>query len=276
MNIAIPFSRYHLLEPIFAPLDIHLALRAALDGSVPAEIWVDDREHPASALVKVNRRCYLAGSAENAGFNASLRGLFAQTLFPNGLSAGEEVFVLHAPVEWESVLGGMLKGHSPLRAEREYYARETALPCQVPPLPGGYELCEVDSTLLAETSLENMADLKEEMRSERPSVEDFLAKSFGVAVRQGNALAGWCLSEYNSAGRCEVGIATLPGHQRQGLATAMTAALVAMARERGLREVGWHCFARNLPSAATARRAGFRLVMQFPIWLVWYDESQRP
>ena len=105
-----------------------------------------------------------------------------------------------------------------------------------------------------------------EMCSERPSVEDFLARSFGVCLvdEEQGTLAGWCLSEYNCGNRCEVGIEVAEAYQRRGMGTLLARALCreAFAR-RGIRQVGWHCLAANAASGATARRAGLRLIKQY-------------
>jgi hypothetical protein len=66
-------------------------------------------------------------------------------------------------------------------------------------LPAGFRLRLVDAALLADEGIQNMAYLTEEMVSERPSIDDFLAKSFGVCLLHEQEIVGWCLSEYNLA-----------------------------------------------------------------------------
>lgn len=93
--------------------------------------------------------------------------------------------------------------------------------------------------------------------------------SFGVCPVTADALVGWCLSEYNTGDRCEVGIATLPPHGGQGLATATGAAFVQQALARGITRIGWHCHAENRPSWATALKIGFTKVADYPAHIVW-------
>jgi RimJ/RimL family protein N-acetyltransferase len=112
-----------------------------------------------------------------------------------------------------------------------------------------------------------------EMSSERQSTEDFIGKSFGVCVLQGDEIVGWCLSEYNSADRCEVGIEVLQPYRRRGLATAMTCALIEHALSEGVSRIGWHCYASNAASRATARRAGFEKVQDYRVYLVRLKEQ---
>ena len=54
--------------------------------------------------------------------------------------------------------------------------------------------------------------------SERPSVADFLARSFGYCLVHENQIIGWCMSEYNNGNRCELGIETAAPFRRRGLA----------------------------------------------------------
>jgi RimJ/RimL family protein N-acetyltransferase len=74
-----------------------------------------------------------------------------------------------------------------------------------------------------------------------------------------NSLAAWCLSEYNYADRCEVGIATVEEYQQRGLGTVVGCAFVEEAIRRGYRQIGWHCWLRNQPSAALAGKIGYSL-----------------
>jgi len=139
-------------------------------------------------------------------------------------------------------------------------------------LPDGFKLHQVNEALIAE-DFEGKEELLEEMCSERESVEAFLAQSFGIVAFKEGALAGWCLSEYNYEKRCEVGIATLPPFQRQGLASAMTFAFLNLAHDQGTTIVLWHCFNSNIPSQKTALSAGFKLVEDEQVLVLYLDRG---
>ena len=124
---------------------------------------------------------------------------------------------------------------------------------------------------MAEDSLQGIEALLEEMQSERASADDFLDRSFGIIAVHGDKLAGWCLSEYNIGDRCEVGIATMRPFQRRGIATALATAFVGQARGHGIVRIGWHAWARNAGSLATAARAGFRHVSSYEALLAYFD-----
>jgi RimJ/RimL family protein N-acetyltransferase len=129
----------------------------------------------------------------------------------------------------------------------------------------------VDAALLAETGLarDGVDELMAEMCSERESVEAFLASSFGVCLDRGEEIVGWCLSEYDQPSRCEVGIEVREPYRRQGLGTLLATALVERAWAKGIEHIGWHCWARNVASGATARSAGFELVRNYSVRLGW-------
>jgi GNAT superfamily N-acetyltransferase len=158
-----------------------------------------------------------------------------------------------------------LSGLQAFWGARYYYERtlDPDQPIAVPGLPTDFALLQVDRVLLSRADLQGMGMLFEEMGSERVSTDDFMAHSFGYALIAGANIAGWCLSEYNLAQRCEVGIATLEPHQRRGLATANGLAFLDLARAQGITRVGWHCWANNRASSATAEKLGYSRVREY-------------
>jgi GNAT superfamily N-acetyltransferase len=246
---------------LFAPMGHQLALGALLGGAVPGEVYADDAARPTVALAWVQQRLFLAGLLEAVDGTDALRDVIANYIGPRVLARGRGHLALYAEGEaWPRQIESGLKRYLPLAAERHYYVCRLPRPARPLRLPEGYSLRPVDRELLEKSGLAHRDALMDEMRSERPSVEEFLAKSFGVCAVRGDALAGWCLSEYDHTGACEVGIETLPEHRGQGLATAMTLEFVARAAAQGLTRVGWHCYARNEASVATALAAGFERV----------------
>ena len=118
--------------------------------------------------------------------------------------------------------------------------------------------------------------LKEEMGSERASLEDFLRNSFGFFLVKGDQeIVAWCMSEYNCAGRCEGGIETQGEYQRRGLATVTASAVIEHAFSTGLSEVGWHCYASNQPSIATALKVGFTKTCEFVEYWAVTDKAMQ-
>ncbi|MBK8050853.1 MAG: GNAT family N-acetyltransferase [Anaerolineales bacterium] len=265
--------RQDVVRELFAATPYHLAIQAALAGAVPAQIFVDAADSPQIAVVWVRHRLYLAGAP--TGHNiAAFAAFFDGDLVARALEAGMAVLKLH-PLQagWLDPLAHAFETRRHFFGVSQYYRR--TVPTDPAPVtwPDTYSNHPVDAMLLATEGLEFVEQLRDEMCSERNSVDEFLANSFGVCTIHQAALAGWCLSEYNYGGACEVGIETLEPHQRRGLATAMTLAFVQTAATRGVHTAGWHCWANNVSSGATARKAGFTWVTDYPAGVVWVEQT---
>lgn len=244
---------------LFGGLEEHLAVEAVLQGVASGRVWVDDEEAPMAGAIWVQHRMFVVGEDIQA-LNEVVRQVAVAARERGDWGIG--VYGA-AGLAWERVLNGV----EWRRMEREYWEIAVGDWQQVgiENRAGGLALRAVDAELLAEAGLGRMNQLREEMCSERVSVEDFLARSFGVCLldEKGKSLAGWCLSEYNYGGRCEVGIEVVEEYRRRGLGTRLAQALCAEAFGRKMERVGWHCLAANEASGATARRAGLRLVRRY-------------
>ena len=266
--------QYPEAKELAGDLEHHLALGALLNGDSSGEVYLDNRAAPRSMFARTMKRSFLAGSSGNQGFNLALRQLFAEQLFPQGIERGEQGFSLfYAPDAWDDVIAGELLEDIYPRDLHHYYRCSRLTGNWRELLPAGYQLAEVDQALVENTDLLHHAELIDEIHSECSSVAKFLARRFGFCILSGEDIVTWCLSEYNSAERCEVGIATHPDHRRQGLAKVASLALVEKALGMGYKGVGWHCFADNQGSIATALSAGFELQDKYPAYWISYDRA---
>jgi RimJ/RimL family protein N-acetyltransferase len=263
--------------PLFAGLDIHLAPLAVLSGAAEGLVWTDDPARPRAALVHTGSRYYLAGDPLSPDFNAGLRRLFADTLYPQALADGKEAFVLYYGPGWEGpVTAEILAGKDPIQDGRQVYEldgaalQEALHPDWQAQIPDGFTLRRVDAALLEEAHLMNLDEIVEEILSEGTTVEAYLQDRFGFCLVKNHEVAAWCFSEYNWKDRCEIGIATVEEYRRQGLAVAVGRALIEHARSQGIARIGWHCWTSNTPSIATALKLGFRKVQEFPVYFAYY------
>jgi GNAT superfamily N-acetyltransferase len=247
---------YARVAALFAPLRIHLAVASALAGETPADLYVDDPATPQAGVLFISgHRVYLAGTFQNDAFLLALKAQLSER--------GRDC-VLYA--DRDAPLQAILRVIPAKRMMRSYYAVRLTTPLSTPTPPDGYRLRPIDAALVADTEAGGHMDLVAEMCSEAPSVAAFLAGRFGFCLEYERALVSWCLSEYNHAGRCEIGIATQPDFQRRGLATLAAQATMARAQAMGITEIGWHCWQRNIPSGQLAQRLGLQHVTDFPVW----------
>lgn len=260
-------------RPLFAPLTHHLAIESILAGLSPGRVFVDEVRRPKTAVAWFKRRLFLAGDRSRDTVNLALSNLLTDVYYPHMLASGlgNGAFTLMYTPGWERVMDMVLAGKDPLIGQRLCFRLDPTGRAWQAPLPAGFALRPVDAALLADPHIENLDYVTEEMVSERPSVEDFLAKSFGTCVLHGARIVGWCMSEYNAGGRCELGIETADEYQRRGLARAAAFAVIRAAAERGYSEIGWICDADNQPSVATAQNLGFQLWHEDLTYYAFFD-----
>ncbi len=265
-------DQYHTVAPLFEPLQDHLAVPAALAGLIPAAVYADAPGHHGIALLHARHRLYLAGPPGSAPPLQQIHTLFHNTLRPQAQAAGQDMFTLWlAPADWAEPVREALADRRCALGRRHYYTFRALRRDWRSGLPPGFALQPVDAALLSRPSLAGLDDLRAEMCSERPSVDAFLAQSFGVCLTRDDALAGWCLSEYNIPGACEIGIETREPWRRRGLATVMASAFVETALARGVTRIGWDCWANNQASIATALKAGFEKTHDDPVIYGWFN-----
>jgi len=203
---------YPAILPLFQAQDDQLAPLAVLHWKAAGQVYTASPVGApvATILLVAGHRHYLAGKVGDLTFNRALQVWLEHHLLALR-SAGEWglIFYYAQPV-WQAALEQILAGRGAYPAPRLAYERVLASdqPLEQPLLPVGYRLHLVDAELLTEPGLAGLDDLRTELGSERSSVDDFLARSYGYALLHNANVAGWCLSEYNLGERCEVGIAT--------------------------------------------------------------------
>ncbi len=264
-------------EYLLASLDEHLAPLAVIAGIAPGKVYVDAPREPHAIFIHVQQRFYLAGEPERPAFNEGLYRLFEEVIYPYALEQEEVEFALYYATGWEAAIEEViLRDKDPIRDQRHTYTYTADSP-RVEwrgLLQPGYTVHPVDAALLARDDLERIDALREEILSEAPTQELFLRERFGVClVRDDAELIGWALAEYNLGQRCEVGIETAEAYRRQGIATITGGALVEEALKRGITRIGWHCWAGNEGSIATALRLGFEKVEESDIYFGFFERS---
>ncbi|MRR39088.1 GNAT family N-acetyltransferase [bacterium] len=233
-------------------MGIHLSLESILAGATEAKMFVDS-EKLRAALTWKGHRLYLAG--EICGDLAGAITDFVTT---------RKLFVAYPSPETLDSAEKLLTVYGVKRKKRYYYEGDPTAREWIINSLGGYTFERITDVLLGR-NLMHSDWVREELCSERASVEEFLAKSFGFAAIHSGEFACWCTSEYNLGDRCEVGIETAPEYRRRGLATLVASMMFGHASDVGIRRVGWHCWADNVASIATAEKLGLRLVAEYTV-----------
>lgn len=253
--IVYPSSNLEKLRPLFAPLP-YLSIDSVIAGLTPATVYVDDIDKPKTAVIWFQHKVIIGGLV-NDEFVAHLRRFLDKQLRAEMQTKGTDWFMLMGTPAWQTHFPSLLPELKQKSVDRLYYRLDASEMEWKTAVPENLTLRPVDAALLQDSTLQNLAWVKEELVSERTSIADFLEKSFGYCVLHNQEIIAWCMSEYNCGRRCELGIATAEQWQRKGLARLTTTAVIDHACQQGIDDIGWSCWAENHPSLHTAEALGF-------------------
>lgn len=252
---------------IFEGLDYNLQIAATMEGKFPGRIYVDDDGTPETALLwDTASKLFLAGRAENDDFNGALARLISEEISAEAREREIRGFVLHYhPDAWESRLPNILEKASAKMYLRRYYASDKNALRGSLEEPSDISITRVDEGLLLNDGLNNVEKVIKEIQSMWGSREKFLAEGFGFCALHEDAVACWCMSEFNHGHRCEVGIETAEGYRNRGIGTLTASAFLEHCNRKDL-TLGWHCGENNLPSIALAERLDLKMEISYQVY----------
>jgi RimJ/RimL family protein N-acetyltransferase len=253
-------SAYDTAADLLAGLDHQLSARAVLADATPGAVFVDDPTRPSAVFVHSPEGNFVGGDPTNDRFVTDLRAHLTAAF---DVERDGDLVLFFDHDGWLSVAEAIVPDLFLFKVPRRHYLFSGERPEPERNLPPGYRIAPIDAALLERQQVPD--DVREWMDDNWGGVDGFLARGFGAAAVHGETVVSWSLADCIVAGRAEIGIETAPEHRRRGLATQVTAAAVAIAFDRGLTEVGWHCNDDNTGSYRTAEAAGFRLARRYDL-----------
>jgi RimJ/RimL family protein N-acetyltransferase len=268
-------DQFERVQPLFAGFDYSLSIRAAIQGRNPGRIFVDNAAHPRTAFALTVEGYLLTGEYDNPATLEALRvflkkQIFTGKVFVNG---PESLSLAVYPEAWETRLPDLIPTHEMEKLERYHYlCRELAFDWRAA-LPAGYTVRRVDRDLLRADDIiipEAIAEWTtiEDMWG---TVDNFLTNGIGFCVLHENQIVAQCMADCIADEQIDIGIITIPGYRRKGLASIVTAVTVEHCLAHGLKTVGWHCNAQNVGSWKTAEKVGFKRNREYTYYFYIYD-----
>ncbi|MCW4049231.1 MAG: GNAT family N-acetyltransferase [Candidatus Bathyarchaeota archaeon] len=250
-------------KSVFKPMNHNLAVESVLKSLTKSRILVDDLTSPHVAMTWSKARIFISGKIKEN--KQDITESIQKKIERDIVARKAQGFVVYLPSDTKDTgFTDDLKGVKVYPNERKYYELDASeIDVEVDP-PKGYNLELIDEPLL-KSNYKHVDDVIEETQSERASVQDFFEKSFGYCVRKDDEFVAWCMSEYNTDDRFEIGVATVKDYRKKGLATLASRAVIRHGASMGYRKIGWHCWARNEPSIKLALRLGFTHQLDYPV-----------
>ena len=241
------YSLFTASDPAF------LRCQAVLDGQAAGLIFTDHPDTPSWAVVQEAAfgSLYLAGQMQ-AAWVAEIISLLR--------NHGDVLVGL-----WQDDPRWSLLPADPQYSglTLDFTDRESA--GDLPELPLGCELRRLDESLSKQILGRNF------LIQLYGSVQQALHWGYGLCLMCGEKLLCESFGGPAAGGAIEIGVETQPDHMRKGYATITCAHLIAEMERQGY-STYWNCDKKNLPSAALARRLGYRTEREYKL-LAWFKRE---
>jgi len=269
-------SQYSVVRPLVQELSFRPAIDAVIAGTCPGRVFVDQLPEPRTCFIwEGPGPLYVAGCPHNDAFNEALAEFVAAHYIPQKPSCYPGYFV-YSPADWEESLPMILRERPPMKSSRTCFvmppARAPGNLVERGTPPEGFALRWVDAALIG-SKLKNIDDLKSELNHMWRSTDEFLRLADGAYTTRDDELTSWCLMEYVSEGKCGIGVETVEEYQRKGLATAAACALIGRATSEGY-TVHWDAWQDNIASQVVARKVGFPVEFDYPVFFFRHGEFE--
>lgn len=230
-----------------------LTVYSVLAGSTPGEIYVDDQDHPKSALIETPECNLLVGDATNSEFNAEVKEILD---FWDQVTFDSE--------DWEKYIPEFHQNRFIRKYKRRnYLLKELKYKDYIANLPKGYQLEKVNPTQVSESQLENAEDVIEWVENNWGSFENFNQNGAGFLIRDEDTIVSWSIADCINGNKMAIGIHTDGNYRRKGLGAIVVAAMVDYCLSEGIEEIHWSCVDTNIGSIRTAEKVGFSKVQDY-------------
>lgn len=253
----LPLSEVARVLPLVEAAEIrsHFALaHAVLEGRQGGTLFVDDTTRPRTFLLCPQNGFYFPfGDPSTGAFDRFAPELLAHHLVDKPL-------LLATSAAWQQQLDALF----PARASRagfDFPARRLMMPDWRQRIPPGLTLEPMTAPVLAGWS----EGIDPWVIHIWGGAEAFEARCFGYCLLAEGRIVSFATACGIGGGEAEVEVGTVPAYRGRGLAALVCSAFIQECLARDLTPA-WSCEAGNAPSAALARRLGFREVEEVTVY----------
>lgn len=266
---------FYRVKKIFKELSNRSAIFSIIEGNYPGRVFVDDIKNPGGAFIWNDwRYSYVEMCGEANGFIEDVVELLDGKLLPGAKDSKDPTLVIYgaSPEITEKITLGLEKW-LPLKLKRSTFSfnpflfnKASLLNSEI---PSGFELMEIDRTIIKSFGDELLRPLKSSWRS----IDEFLRKGLGFCVAKKNKVISLCFSCFAGNSHIEMSVDTSPEYRNLGLATVAASNFLQKCIEKGLTP-GWECWEKNGPSNALAKKLGFEFTGFHPVSFILVDDFE--
>ncbi len=250
-------SQYLAASALFAQTHYGVLAAGTLYSGHPGRVFLDDLDAPKAGLICTRLDYYFLAGQTSAPVLNWLYEKFNEDFIPRQKSAigSADVVLFFEPFTWKEPLFKRFKDWQPLLIHKKRHILPAGSAARFSGwqkhLPAGFQVRPYNSELIQSSS-----ELISNTELFYGSVENFLKRSFGWCILDGDQIASTCWAVFVGGGEVEIDIHTAEAYQRQGLACLLASIFIEDCLNRGLNPI-WGCWPENMPSVRLANKLGF-------------------
>jgi RimJ/RimL family protein N-acetyltransferase len=250
-----------------------------INGDNEGKMWIDDPKNPKTGVLVDNEySIYLVGDSSNSDLNKEISNLIHNKILLEARKIAEQLgnewVIFYDHDNWKKIFEQDMKIVDYLPLKRKYYLLEQYFPIKWrEKIPTGYSMNFIDFEFLNRKNLKNFNKVTDYIKHSWKSKEDFLNRGFGFClVKDNTILTSWCIADWVTNGKTEIGVETDENFRRKGHAMLVSSAAVDYCWKNNIK-VGWHCSSHNIASQKVAEAVGFNLAKEYDVIMGSFDKA---
>lgn len=271
MIYELPKPQYDKIKGIFKDWKYNVRVISVIEGNTKGKIWVDNVEHPSTALVWSHFDMFTLGGCATKEFTNALEHYVTAHIKPEADAIGLNFFAvqLYPRETWEKEIRTLFK--HPLKMNIEYqftFNHDKYLKYLEITIPSGFSLVQIDEQLL-----ECNEHLRNEIEETWISIDKFMEKGIGYCLLNEDEVICGCISRHVGGKEHNIKITTYKeNNRRKGFATVTAKAFIDQCLLTGVAPV-WKADEHNTASLRVAEKLGFEKREGYPDYYFIFSET---
>ena len=270
------FKKY---KQLFKKIFYNLNSLTVINGDNQGRIWLDVPENPKTGVLVDNENSiYLVGDPTNLDLNKEIADLIFNEILPEAKKTAENFentwVIYYDDDNWKKKIEQDMDIVDYLPLKRMYFFLKK------PSSINWKEIIPAESTMnfineefLQRKDLKNFNEITDYIKKSWESKEDFIKRGFGFClVNNEKIITSWCISDWVTEKKTEIGVGTDENFRRKGYATLVVKATIEYCLKNNF-TVSWHCSSHNIASQKTAEKVGFYLAKEYDIVMGSFDKA---